>query len=242
MTLSIELLPAPFGPMIARTSCSSTLKETLVNACTPPKRREIDSSSRIGAPIGKARLTVAGLRRSNNPPRFHRRNDNCVSYFDVGLCSSCLAVPMCVSNAHLRTTLVHGVDQRVIKIRDGTATQHAGVRKETVAGGEFLVGSRTGGSAILTAADQRQRCIHLADTLGDQFINFVARSQVCGRCTRYSSCRPTGPAAMSMSTSAQTLSRPLPKTTASLMYGNILSRFSAAWAHKACRRLGLRYW
>src|SRR5688572_28244501 len=92
--------------------------------------------------LEKRALTVEGLRRSNNPPRFHRRNDNCVSYLDVGLCSSCLAVPMCVSNAHLRTTLVHGVDQRVIKIRDGTATQHAGVRKETVAGGEFLMQDR----------------------------------------------------------------------------------------------------
>jgi S-adenosylmethionine:tRNA ribosyltransferase-isomerase len=28
----MELLPAPFGPMIARTSCSSTLKLMLVSA------------------------------------------------------------------------------------------------------------------------------------------------------------------------------------------------------------------
>ena len=42
MTLSIELLPAPFGPMMARISCSSTLKEMFVSACTPPKRSEIE--------------------------------------------------------------------------------------------------------------------------------------------------------------------------------------------------------
>jgi hypothetical protein len=55
MTLSIELLPAPFGPMIARTSCSSTLKLMLVSALTPPNLSEIESSSRIGAPTAKAR-------------------------------------------------------------------------------------------------------------------------------------------------------------------------------------------
>ena len=39
MTLSIEDLPAPFGPMMARISPSRMSKEMSVIAFTPPKRR-----------------------------------------------------------------------------------------------------------------------------------------------------------------------------------------------------------
>jgi hypothetical protein len=34
-------LAGPFGPMMARISCSRTLKEMSVSALTPPKRREM---------------------------------------------------------------------------------------------------------------------------------------------------------------------------------------------------------
>ena len=56
MTLSIELLPAPFGPMIARTSCSSTLKLMLVSALTPPNRSEIEFEFENGRADGKGAL------------------------------------------------------------------------------------------------------------------------------------------------------------------------------------------
>ena len=36
-----RVLPAPFGPMMARISCSRTSKETSVSALTPPKRSEM---------------------------------------------------------------------------------------------------------------------------------------------------------------------------------------------------------
>ena len=42
-----ELLPAPFGPMMARISCWRTLKEISVSAFTPPKRSEIFCRSRM---------------------------------------------------------------------------------------------------------------------------------------------------------------------------------------------------
>jgi hypothetical protein len=40
MTLSIDVLPAPFGPMMARISPLRTSKEMSVIAFTPPKRSE----------------------------------------------------------------------------------------------------------------------------------------------------------------------------------------------------------
>jgi hypothetical protein len=40
ITLSIEVLPAPLGPMMANTSPCSTVELTLLMACTPPKRSD----------------------------------------------------------------------------------------------------------------------------------------------------------------------------------------------------------
>src|SRR5512145_569612 len=54
ITLSIELLPAPFGPMIARISCSRTSNETSCSARTPPNESETPSTLRIGSPILRA--------------------------------------------------------------------------------------------------------------------------------------------------------------------------------------------
>jgi hypothetical protein len=51
MQLSMELLPAPLGPMMARISCSRTLKEMSVSALTPPKRRLMFLTSRMTSPI-----------------------------------------------------------------------------------------------------------------------------------------------------------------------------------------------
>jgi hypothetical protein len=51
MQLSMLLLPAPLGPMMARTSCSRTLKLMSVSAFTPPKRRLMFLMSRMTSPI-----------------------------------------------------------------------------------------------------------------------------------------------------------------------------------------------
>src|SRR5512137_750515 len=59
MTLSIELLPAPLGPMIARISCSRTSKLMSVSALTPPKASEMRSSLRMGSPIRCLRLIAS---------------------------------------------------------------------------------------------------------------------------------------------------------------------------------------
>eukprot|EP01022_Parablepharisma_sp_SALTPOND_P036534 TRINITY_DN997_c0_g4_i1.p1 TRINITY_DN997_c0_g4~~TRINITY_DN997_c0_g4_i1.p1 ORF type:complete len:1552 (+),score=442.93 TRINITY_DN997_c0_g4_i1:2334-6989(+) len=51
MTLIIELLPAPLGPMMARISCSRTSKEISVRARTPPKDSEMFCRSRMTSPM-----------------------------------------------------------------------------------------------------------------------------------------------------------------------------------------------
>src|SRR5690606_34157026 len=56
MQLSIELLPAPLGPMMARISCSRTSNEMSVSALTPPKRRLRFWMSRMTSPMGWVRM------------------------------------------------------------------------------------------------------------------------------------------------------------------------------------------
>src|SRR4051812_35887271 len=52
MQLTIEVLPAPFGPMMEKTSPRRTSKDTSVSARTPPKRSETCSAARMGVPVG----------------------------------------------------------------------------------------------------------------------------------------------------------------------------------------------
>ena len=51
MQLSMLLLPAPLGPMMARISCSRTLKLMSVSAFTPPKARLMFLTSRMTSPM-----------------------------------------------------------------------------------------------------------------------------------------------------------------------------------------------
>src|SRR6266508_721889 len=51
MTFKSELLPAPLGPMIARSSPDRTSRPTPESAATPPKERETSSTSRRTSPI-----------------------------------------------------------------------------------------------------------------------------------------------------------------------------------------------
>jgi len=51
MQLSMELLPAPLGPMMERISCSRTSNEMSVSALTPPNLRLMFLTSRMTSPI-----------------------------------------------------------------------------------------------------------------------------------------------------------------------------------------------
>ena len=57
MQLSIELLPAPLGPMMARISCSRTSKLMSVSALTPPKLSEMFFTSRMTSPILRSAMS-----------------------------------------------------------------------------------------------------------------------------------------------------------------------------------------
>src|ERR1700730_774155 len=50
MTLSIDVLPAPFGPMMARISPLRMSKETSLSALTPPNASDTFSTDRIASP------------------------------------------------------------------------------------------------------------------------------------------------------------------------------------------------
>src|SRR5258706_140479 len=79
MTLSMEDLPAPFGPMMARISCARTSKETPWSATTPPKASETSSISRMAAPTFLP-VVISRDETSRASRRLPRRGDT------VGLC------------------------------------------------------------------------------------------------------------------------------------------------------------
>ncbi len=62
MQLSMELLPAPLGPMMERISCSRTSNEMSVSAFTPPKRRLMFLMSRMTSPIFLWVMSAAPVR------------------------------------------------------------------------------------------------------------------------------------------------------------------------------------
>src|SRR3569623_3759405 len=70
MQLTIEVLPAPFGPMIENSSPSPIEKLTSVSARTPPKRKETPRTSRL-------------LATKPNPPR--RRRFGALSSFPLAI-------------------------------------------------------------------------------------------------------------------------------------------------------------
>src|SRR5882724_3261840 len=65
MTLSIEDLPAPFGPMMARISRSRTSNETSCSALTPPKASDTPSTARMAGPVPRS---ATGVKTSSRPP------------------------------------------------------------------------------------------------------------------------------------------------------------------------------
>src|SRR6267143_1640815 len=136
MTLSIEDLPAPFGPMMARISCSRTSNETPCKATTPPKASEMSSIWRMTAPIVLP-VVIARDETGRDSRRLHRRGDTVglrLQDFQVRRYRAGAAVP----EAHLgldeaaRLVRVESIDQRGVFLADVAAAHLARARELAV--------------------------------------------------------------------------------------------------------------
>src|SRR5258706_7094234 len=183
MTLSIEDLPAPFGPMMAQLSCSRTSKETSCSAATPPKAREMASISRMTLPVFLPVLISRGdtNRNSCRLPRRSlavglRLHDSQVRGYRTG---SPVLEPDLGLDELGRLARIEGVDQHGVLLPDQTAAYLARTREFVVVRVEFLV--------------QYQEAVHLGfrehrvggefgvglfDAFAYQFVDFVFLREV----------------------------------------------------------------
>src|SRR3954471_6600281 len=78
MQLTIEVFPAPFGPMMENSSPSLTPKDTSVSARTPPKRSDTPRTSKACSTRSLRRLSAVRTPGSTGPvkPANHRRRSD----------------------------------------------------------------------------------------------------------------------------------------------------------------------
>src|SRR5258706_328418 len=143
MTLSIEDLPAPFGPMMARISCSRTSNETPCSATTPPNASETSSISRMAAPVFLPAFMP--LRDMHGGSRRRPRGGDTVGLrlhdSQVGRHRTRAAV----LEAHLRLdeaarlVRIQGIDQHGVFLGDVAAAHLARARELAVVGVELLL-------------------------------------------------------------------------------------------------------
>src|SRR5579862_7655896 len=75
MQLTMEVLPAPLGPMMENSSPSRTPKLTSVSARTPPNRRDTPRASRISStkiPPGSGALKALFIQHRSLEPILYR--------------------------------------------------------------------------------------------------------------------------------------------------------------------------
>src|ERR1700704_3853680 len=143
MMLSIEDLPAPFGPMMARISCSRTSKETSCSAATPPKAREMASISRMASPIFLP-VVISRNDMNRNSCRVPRRSravglrlhDSQVRRYRAG---SPVLEPDLGLDELGGLARIEGVDQHGVLLPDQSAAHLSRARELVVVGVEFLV-------------------------------------------------------------------------------------------------------
>src|SRR5919106_4964812 len=145
-TLSIELLPAPFGPMMARISCSRTSKETSCSARTPPKASDTFWTERMTSPMRRAMMVVSSdgaTARSilGGLPGGLRREGLRVADFQI--CRIGAGAPVFI--AHLRLDVdripagVKRLDERAVLLGDVAPAHLARARELAVVRLELLV-------------------------------------------------------------------------------------------------------
>src|SRR5882672_6637704 len=139
MTLSIEDLPAPFGPMIARTSCSRTSNDTPCSATTPPNARDTSSTSSSGPP--PVLLALISPARSCRFPRV--RAAVCLRLQDAQVRGD--GADAAILEAHLgldeaaRLARIERIDERRVLLGDVTAAHLARARQLAVVRVQLLV-------------------------------------------------------------------------------------------------------
>src|SRR5215510_11424235 len=141
MTFSIELLPAPFGPMIARISCSRTSNETSWSAFTPPNESETPSTTSNGAPM--FRWCCIGWRERPSGCLLRRRGREYLRVDDLQRRRD--RAGAAVLELHLRLDValalaaVERVDQRRVPLADEAPPDLARAGDLAVVGVELLV-------------------------------------------------------------------------------------------------------
>src|SRR3990167_11043616 len=136
MQLSMLLLPAPLGPMMARISCSRTLKLMSVSAFTPPKARLMFLTSRMTSPLLRS-LTSAVM----SGGLLHRGKGLGIGDLQRGRDRAAATV----LELHRRLDVLLGlaaiqrVDQHQVLVEDGPALDLAGACHLAVVGVQFLV-------------------------------------------------------------------------------------------------------
>ena len=158
MTLSIELLPAPLGPMMARISCSRTLNEMSVSALTPPNDNEMFCMSSMTSPMSCARvwllMVYAALAVMAGKVRAARD-------LQVGRDAAHAAVlELHLGFDELRIlAAVQRIDQHAVLLADEGAPHLAGAGQFVVVGVQLLVQDQE-------AADLRSRQARVARQVG----------------------------------------------------------------------------
>src|SRR6266576_85182 len=183
MTLSIEDLPAPFGPMMARISCARTSKETPWSATTPPKASEMSSISRMTAPAFLA-VVISRDETSRASRRLPRRGDTVglrlhdsqVRRYRAG--AAVLETHLGLDEA-ARPVRVEGIDQDGVFLGDVAAAHFARARELAVVGVELLLQYEE--TVDLRVAQRRvggKVAVHLFDAFAHQLVDRRLRGEV----------------------------------------------------------------
>src|SRR6266436_4275589 len=145
MTLSIEVLPAPFGPMIARISPLRTSNDTSAIAFTPPNASDTLSTERIASPAAIA-LPVGDLMWPSPSRRLlHRLGGHRIDFHVPNRDARRKRALAAVLEGDLGgdvgqfRAVIERADQRAVALRDQPAPYFHGPGEFAVVGVEFLV-------------------------------------------------------------------------------------------------------
>src|SRR5215470_9200612 len=173
MTLSIEVLPAPFGPMMARISPLRISNETPLTAFTPPKASETPSTASRTSPAAISCPLGALMRRLRGSCRLLHRAGHRHGHRVADLDARGQHAFAAVLEGHLGRdggfgrAVVERRDQRRVALADQAAAHLLRTSDLAVVGIELLVQDEK--APDLSAGHHLvldQRAVHLGDMPG----------------------------------------------------------------------------